>query len=47
MPGFGAKPPTESRPKLAAWWAHVQTRPSVGKAIGEMGVALKAMMGGK
>jgi glutathione S-transferase len=47
MPGFGAKPPTESRPKLAAWWTHVQTRPSVNKAIGEMGVALKAMMGGK
>ena len=47
MPAFGAKPPTESRPKLAAWWTHVQTRPSVSKAIGEMGVALKAMMGGK
>jgi glutathione S-transferase len=47
MPAFGAKPPTESRPKLASWWTHVQTRPSVSKAIGEMGVALKAMMGGK
>jgi glutathione S-transferase len=47
MPAFGAKPPTESRPKVAAWWTHVQTRPSVSKAIGEMGVALKAMMGGK
>jgi glutathione S-transferase len=47
MPAFGAKPPTESRPKIAAWWKHVQTRPSVSKAIGEMGVALKAMMGGK
>jgi glutathione S-transferase len=47
MPAFGAKPPTESRPKLASWWTHVQTRPSVGKAMGEMGVALKAMMGGK
>src|SRR5215471_2405997 len=22
---FGAKPPLESRPKLAAWWNHVQT----------------------
>ena len=47
MPAFGAKLPTDSRPKLAAWWTHVQTRPSVAKAIGEMGVALKAMMGGK
>jgi glutathione S-transferase len=46
MPAFGAKPPTEQRPKVASWWKHVQTRPSVSKAIGEMGVALKAMMGG-
>src|SRR5215469_14470142 len=40
---FGAKPPLESRPKLAAWWTHVQTRPSVKKALGEMGEALAAM----
>jgi glutathione S-transferase len=46
MPAFGAKPPTETRPKLASWWTHVQTRPTVAKALGEMGVALKAMMGG-
>lgn len=46
LPGFGAKPPLDNRPKLAAWWSKVQTRPSVGKALGEMGVALKAMMGG-
>ncbi len=46
LPGFGAKPPLEGRPKLAAWWTKVQTRPSVGKAMGEMGEALKAMMGG-
>jgi glutathione S-transferase len=46
LPGFGAKPPLEGRPKLAAWWTHVQTRPSVKKAMGEMGEALKAMMGG-
>ena len=45
LPGFGAKPPLENRPKLAAWWAKVQTRPSVSKALGEMGAALKAMMG--
>ena len=46
LPGFGAKPPLESRPKLAAWWNHVQTRASIKKALGEMGEALKAMMGG-
>jgi glutathione S-transferase len=46
LPGFGAKPPLEGRPKLAAWWTKVQTRPSVAKAMGEMGEALKAMMGG-
>jgi glutathione S-transferase len=40
---FGAKPPLEGRPKLAAWWTHVQTRPSVKKALGEMGEALAAM----
>jgi glutathione S-transferase len=40
---FGAKPPLEGRPKLAAWWAHVQTRPSVKKALGEMAEALAAM----
>jgi glutathione S-transferase len=46
LPGFGAKAPLEGRPKLAAWWTKVQTRPSVAKALGEMGEALKAMMGG-
>ena len=40
---FGAKPPLEGRPKVAAWWAHVQTRPSVKKVLGEMGEALAAM----
>jgi glutathione S-transferase len=47
MPAFGAKMPSETRPKIAAWWTQVQTRPSVSKALGEMGAALKAMMGGK
>jgi glutathione S-transferase len=46
LPGFGAKPPLEGRPKWAAWWTKVQTRPAVGKVLGEMGAALKAMMGG-
>jgi glutathione S-transferase len=40
---FGAKPPLEGRPKIAAWWSHVQTRPSVKKVLGEMGEALTAM----
>ncbi len=43
LPGFGAKPPLEGRPKLEAWWTKVQTRPSVKKALGEMAEALKAM----
>jgi glutathione S-transferase len=40
---FGAKPPLEGRPKLTKWWNHVQTRPSVKKALGEMAEALAAM----
>ncbi len=40
---FGAKPPLEARPKLAAWWVQVQTRPSVKKALAEMGEAMAAM----
>jgi glutathione S-transferase len=43
LPGFGAKPPLEGRPKLEAWWTKVQTRPSVKKALAEMAEALKAM----
>jgi glutathione S-transferase len=46
LPGFGAKSPLEGRPKYTAWWNKVQTRPSVTKALGEMGAALKVMMGG-
>ncbi|MGH7914558.1 MAG: glutathione S-transferase family protein [Candidatus Binataceae bacterium] len=44
LPGFGAKPALEGRPKLKGWWTHVQTRPSVKKALAEMGEALAAMM---
>jgi glutathione S-transferase len=44
---FGAKPPLEGRSKLAAWWNHVQTRPSVKKVLGEMGEALAAMNRGR
>jgi glutathione S-transferase len=44
LPGFGAKPALEGRPKLEAWWKQVQTRPSVKKALDEMAEALAAMM---
>lgn len=44
LPGFGAKPALEGRPKLGAWWKHVQTRPSVKNALAEMSEALAAMM---
>jgi hypothetical protein len=37
LPAFGAKPPMEERPKLAAWWNHVQTRPSVKKGLRDAG----------
>jgi glutathione S-transferase len=43
LPGFGAKPALEGRPKLEAWWNQVQTRASVKKALAEMGEALAAM----
>jgi glutathione S-transferase len=43
LPMFGAKPPGEGRPKLASWWNHVQTRPSVKKGLGEMAEGLAAM----
>jgi len=43
LPMFGAKPPSEGRPKIASWWSHVQTRPSVKKGLGEMAEALAAM----
>jgi glutathione S-transferase len=44
---FGAKPPLEGRAKLAKWWTHVQTRPSVKKGLGEMTEAMAAMRGGR
>jgi glutathione S-transferase len=44
LPGFGAKPAHEGRPKLEAWWKHVQTRPSVKKVLAEMTEALAAVM---
>jgi glutathione S-transferase len=46
LPGFGAKPPLDGRPKLAAWWDKVRTRASVKKGLDEMAEAFKAMMGG-
>ena len=43
LPIFGAKPPSEGRPKIASWWNHVQTRPSVKRGLGEMAEAMAAM----
>jgi glutathione S-transferase len=43
LPTFGAKPALDGRPKTAAWWNHVQTRPSAKKALGEMQEAVAAM----
>jgi glutathione S-transferase len=45
MPAFGVKP-LEGHPKIAAWWTHVQSRPSVKKALGEQAEALAAMQRG-
>jgi len=45
-PAFGAGDPVAKRPKLAAWFAHVQERPSVKRALGEQGQALVARMSG-
>lgn len=45
LPAFGAQP-LDGRPRIAAWWKNVQTRPSVKKGLGEMGEALAAMQGG-
>ncbi|MDO8431482.1 MAG: glutathione S-transferase family protein [Candidatus Binatus sp.] len=46
LPAFGAKSALEGRPRLAAWWEHVQTRPSVQKGLAEMGEAMAAMQRG-
>ncbi|MBI3300734.1 MAG: glutathione S-transferase family protein [Deltaproteobacteria bacterium] len=44
LPAFGAKSPFEGRPKLKAWWDHIQERPSTKKVLGEQQAALNAMM---
>lgn len=46
LPVFGAKPPLEGRPKLVAWWARIQERPSTKKVLGEQAAALAAMQKG-
>jgi len=40
LPMLGGTPFTEGHPKLAAWWAKVQERPSVQKVTGEQQQAL-------
>ena len=44
-PLFGVLP-LDGHPKLAAWWTHVQSRPSVKKGLGEMAEALATMQSG-
>src|SRR5271156_95740 len=44
LPMFGAKSPLERRPKLTAWWAQVQERPSSKKTLGEQQAAMAALM---
>jgi glutathione S-transferase len=44
-PAFGLKP-LDGHPKIAAWWTHVQSRPSVKKGLAEMAAALAAMQRG-
>jgi glutathione S-transferase len=43
LPILGAGSPLEGRPNLASWWTHVQTRPSVQRALGEIREGLAAM----
>ncbi len=44
LPMLGAPAFTDGRPKLAAWWAKVQERPTVQKVLGEQQEALMQMM---
>jgi glutathione S-transferase len=43
LPMLGGRSPTDNRPKLRAWWAKVQERPSVQKALAEQQEALVQM----
>ena len=43
LPMLGGPSPTDGRPKLAAWWAKVQERPTVQKVLGEQQQALMEM----
>lgn len=44
LPMMGGAPFTEGHPKIAAWWAKVQERPSVKRVLGEQQEALTQMM---
>jgi glutathione S-transferase len=44
LPMLGAPPFTEGRPKITAWWAKVQERPSVKKVLAEQQEALMQVM---
>lgn len=45
LPILGAKPWTDTRPKLSAWWEAVQQQPSVERALGEQRAAIKERFG--
>jgi len=44
LPMLGSKPALEGRPKLARWWNSLKERPSVKKALDEMGAAMAERM---
>lgn len=44
---FGVEDPFPTRPKLAAYWQHIQKDETAARVLGEMQSALKALMGGK
>jgi glutathione S-transferase len=47
LPILGAGSPLEGRSNLASWWTHVQTRPSVQRALSEIKEGLAAMQRGR
>jgi glutathione S-transferase len=47
LPVLGAGSPLEGRSNLASWWTHVQSRPSVERALGEIREGLAAVQRGR
>jgi glutathione S-transferase len=44
MPMAGLGSPMEGRPKLAAWWTHVQTHPAVARVFEENSKQIASMI---